>query len=229
MHKWNLRRRLVIAATGSLNKLPAAAMRMLSTVLTRAAVAVVLALVATACKDLPEGAKEMRVTGSWMRPEMLSYGWVTVHTKAYASAGDVAPGDIVVYRQPFGNHNILCAARAIGLPGDEVSLSDTYVFLNRRRLKRGDLEGNSNKDSKAASKTKSYMETIGEISYRVAYDAKLSALDRPEVEARVGPARVFVLGDSRDYRRPANSCVPRRNSTVEFGSIVGKLIAQRYR
>ncbi len=179
---------------------------------------VTLAAYFAACTQLPEGVQKMRVTGAWMPGVMHTYGWALVDAQAYKSPGEVTRGDVIVYRKAFGQTYILCVARALGLPGDEVEVSDLDVFIERRRLKRSDAD--------IGEKRKVYTESVGDESYRVIYNAEIRGSDRPDLDFRVPAAQLFVLGDLRDYRKPTNSCDPSGNSTVSFTEVIGRFIAR---
>ena len=67
-----------------------------------------------------------------MEPALLPGDYVIVHRAAYGAA-DPQRGDIVVYRYP-DEHGKLFMHRVIGLPGDEVQISDQVVMINGEPL-----------------------------------------------------------------------------------------------
>ncbi len=144
----------------------------------------------SACRGFGGGPGHHSVTGNWMRPNMPSQSWVKVEEDAYADVSEVGRGDVVVFRRPRRGGDISCAARVLGLPGDEVEADGTNVFVNLRRLE------HTASGSNASSSF--YTETLGNKTYRVQYESALGALQRIDRKVVVSPGELFVLGDNRD-------------------------------
>ncbi len=106
--------------------------------------------------------------------------------------GDLNRGDVVVLEPPVA-HDQPYIKRVIGLPGDEISFQDGYVFVNGQRLDEQYLDG-----------------PITECRSRDINGANACDLTVP-------PDSVYVLGDNR-----GNSADSRIFGTVRIDDINGK-------
>jgi signal peptidase I len=124
----------------------------------------------------------------------------TVHVES----GSVNRGDIVVFSRPPNEH---CGGgesrdlvkRVIGMPGDNVSLSEGYVYINGRRLDETWLPASEQGVTDPGPSGTSY------------------SLDEPY---RVPSNDYFVLGDNR-----TDSCDSRYWGSVQNSLIVGEVVA----
>jgi signal peptidase I len=131
---------------------------------------------------------------SWKRP--------------YARVEDVRRGDIVLFNRVANGARYLYVWRVVGVPGDTVRAVKDSVSLNGSPLKREPL-----RDEGSAAILR---ETVGGRSYEIAID-KAPRDVPPDVDVRLAPDELFVMGDNRYHAVDSRYFGP-----IKFAAVVGK-------
>jgi len=163
-----------------------------------------------------------------MAPTLLPGDLILVDKLAYLGE-EPRRGDVVVFLYP-DDRDVRYVKRIIGLPGDEVRVRGSQVWLNGIPLERSDLGENPSSDRLGDTRHLIEEHTSDGRSYTV-LDESLLDTERSsmtEVAERLWmlPAdRYFMLGDnrlnSRDSRRWQNPFVPRED-------IEGRVVSRYY-
>jgi len=155
--------------------------------------------------------KLYKIPSNGMYPSMPTGTKLWVVTKAYKNVDDVRRGDVIVFR--FINKGKLYNYiwRVIGLPGDSVTVTDSSVILNGKRLE--------HRQVREEPEHVIYSEWNGEVEYLVAYEKQVKASRRLEMSTTVPDGELFLLGDNRN-----NAADSRYHGTVRFEDVIGKTV-----
>lgn len=153
--------------------------------------------------------KLFKVPQNGMYPAIGTGDYLIVRKRPYREASQVKRGDVIVYEQNREGQIYYFVWRVIGLPGETVTIREGILGVNGREIPQKKL---GMRDHLNLSK-----ETLGEVSYEVAFDPKVS--DPPFQRTIQVPAdHFFVMGDNRH-----NAFDSRFTGPVPFQSIVGKV------
>jgi signal peptidase I len=150
--------------------------------------------------------ESFRIPSSSMEPNLIP-GDVLFADKRYNCPGcetKVERGDVAIFVYP-NNRNRYYIKRIIGLPGDNIRISDTHVFVNDKSIM-----------TKAVMhKERQYItERYDDKHWQVVWKENKNT---PNVDFTVPYGEVFVLGDNR-----SDSNDSRFFSTVPLRDVVGK-------
>jgi len=155
------------------------------------------------------------IPSSSMRPNLMIGDYVVVSKFSYGYSRNSIPfspplfhgrlfsgtpkrGDVVVFKTPAEGHKDLIK-RLIGLPGDEIQVTNGVLSINGKALKRvpaGLAEGDSSACPNLATPTR-YLETNPAGRSYITYDCGDGPLDNTPVYL-VPEGSYFFMGDNRD-------------------------------
>jgi signal peptidase I len=87
----------------------------------------------------------IRVESISMQPTLYAGNFVFVNKLAY-TWGDASRGDIIVFRYPPDPDQVPYIKRIIGLPGEQVRISNGRVYINDQPLTEGYLNSSTHQD-----------------------------------------------------------------------------------
>lgn len=136
------------------------------------------------------------IAGS-MEPTLERGDFVFAH-KGYYRVNDVARGDVVAFRKP-GNEDEILLLRVIGLPGDRVRIEGGILVLNGEPAARREVEPEALAEGGAMMAFSIFAETLpGGVSYRISEQLDAGGFADNTPDRDVPPGTVFLLGDNRD-------------------------------
>jgi signal peptidase I len=147
-----------------------------------------------------------------MYPGLPQGSYFISQKRPYRNIGQIQRGDVVIFRKTDDKGSYDFIWRVVGLPGDDLKISDDAVFLNGKALLHERLRNEGD-----------YVivrEVIGPASYEVAYHLRSDRDEiRPFNSIKVPEDHVFVLGDNRDEAQDSTYVGP-----IPFSSIIGKKV-----
>ena len=163
-----------------------------------------------------------RIPAASMSPSLESGDIVITNKFCYGSYGtfgitvnDSTPcefiklkrGHIYAFKLPRSQATYL--KRLVGLPGDQIEIKDSQLYLNGRSVERQLVSSNDGGEI--------YEELLGEISYQIKKRKSFSR--RKDFSVTVPQGQYFLLGDNRD--RSADS---RSFGSLSKDSFVGRVV-----
>ena len=118
-------------------------------------------------------------------------------------------GDVVIYYMEKDGKKYDMVWRVIGLPGDNIEIRETELFINNERISRT--------QEKETKEHIIYIESNNGSEYLVAYKKEPDPSRRIDIDMKVPNGSLFLLGDNRDE---AWDC--RFTGLVTFKQIIGK-------
>lgn len=147
------------------------------------------------------------LVGDQLFVKKFQYGIRMPFSKWYPVRFDnLQRGDVVVFLYPE-NESLNFIKRIVGLPGDEVRIAGTNVYVNGSLLPKELIESPDPQYDR-------YLESNGPHQYTVQYRRGPRSDD---ATYRVGPDEVFAIGDNRDNSRDS-----RFWGGVPFGNLKGR-------
>lgn len=135
-------------------------------------------------------------------------------------SSDPERGDIAVFKTPKDNRTDFIK-RVIGLPGDEIQLRNSILYINGVAVPRERIENFISRDRFGnVEEIAQYQETLPNgVSYTT-LDSRLNARSDNTGVYRVPAGHYFMMGDNRD--NSADSRVPSEVGYVPLENFVGK-------
>jgi len=166
-------------------------------------------LLLSGCDYLP--VKQYWIPQDGMYPTYSAKDRVLAKNRAYSTASEIRPGDIVVirYRQDGKEYRVIW--RVVGIPGDKIAVNGTSVAVNSQELPR---TLSREEEGRAI-----YSESNRGATYFVAYDSDPKPERREPFRVGVPDGQFFLMGDNRD-----NAWDSRFTGLVAFDQIVGKVL-----
>ena len=128
-------------------------------------------------------------------------------------------GDSIVFKLPT-NTRINYIKRLIGMPGDEIQVKNSLLYINGEKVKREQIEDFVEKDELGNDiKTPQFIETLPNgVSYKILDESKDGNLDNTPIY-KVPENHYFMMGDNRD--NSADSRVLRQVGYVPEENLLG--------
>tara|TARA_R110002073_G_scaffold29622_3_gene93106 strand:- start:4650 stop:5402 length:753 start_codon:yes stop_codon:yes gene_type:complete len=135
-------------------------------------------------------------------------------------SGEPERGDIAVFKTPKDNRTDFIK-RVIGLPGDEVQLRNSILYINGVAVPRERIENFISRDRFGnVEEIAQYQETLPNGVAYTTLDSRLNARSDNTGVYRVPAGHYFMMGDNRD--NSADSRVPSEVGYVPLENFVGK-------
>jgi signal peptidase I len=144
-----------------------------------------------------------------MYPSMPSKSTLWVKRTPFFRVEKISRGEIIIFRHKENGAIYDFIWRVIGLPGDNVRISGTSVYVNNMPL--------AHEKQKETSDKVIFLEKIDNKEYLVAYDVQPDLSIRIDINTVVPDKHFFLLGDNRD-----NAMDSRFKGFVSFDSVIGK-------
>ncbi len=157
------------------------------------------------------------VEGDFLVVKRFIYGLrVPVWNQTVLPISEPKRGDVVVFKFP-PNPSIDYIKRVIGLPGDQISIRNSIVYVNNKPLPQGQLE--RSKQPADFPNTTLYEESIGSKTYVI--QKILTNYAPPERTWNVPAGHYFMMGDNRNNSRDSRfwGFVPEQNLLGEASFI----------
>jgi signal peptidase I len=117
-------------------------------------------------------------------------------------------GQIVVFRFPE-NDQVFYVKRLIGLPGDDITMSDRNIWVNGKLIEKQPVSNPEKTDSNSIEEYEYFFENLGSqphyiryqrdsSSYDTATDSLSNADETFKKAYKVPPGKYFMVGDNRD-------------------------------
>jgi signal peptidase I len=140
--------------------------------------------------------KPIIVQKTSMEPTLNENDYLLVSKQAYHLFGEPERGDIVVFPHVVGNVTELYIKRVIGLPGEQVSITNGLVYINGEPI-----EEDYTKDGVTTGEVKDYLVPAGKVyvlgdNREVSVDSRSEEVGCVNIDEITGKAllRVFPFG-----------------------------------
>ena len=133
-----------------------------------------------------------------------------IHRHSYRDIGEVARGDVVLFRHKERDGERIYLWRVVGLPGDLVELQGNELRVNEKPL-----------DYRTLRTEGAYslvQEKNGEAAYAVAFDRHAARVSLGSARIYMQADEFFLMGDNRLHARDSRFIGP-----VKFEAIRGKV------
>ncbi|MEQ9589006.1 MAG: signal peptidase I [Parvibaculaceae bacterium] len=135
-------------------------------------------------------------------------------------SGEPERGDIAVFKTPKDNRTDFIK-RVIGLPGDEIQLRNSILYINGVAVPRERIENFISRDRFGnVEEIAQFQETLPNGVIYTTLDSRLNARSDNTGVYRVPAGHYFMMGDNRD--NSADSRVPSEVGYVPLENFVGK-------
>jgi signal peptidase I len=153
--------------------------------------------------------KSYKIPQNGMYPSLPAGSKFWARKSPFFKMSGIKRGDVVIFRMKKDGKKYDMVWRVIGLPGDNIKIKGTEVFINNKRI--------SHTKEKETKEHIVYKEQNNGSEYLVAYRKEPDKSKRIDIEIKIPNGSFFLLGDNRD-----SAWDSRYTGLVTFEQIIGK-------